>query len=132
MSALTPDDIATIAEVIDTAIAQRMEQVYGELEAVKQHNIVDPDSPGAMEGPLTSEIPDAANPAGAEVLAAMDRAAVAAERQKHPEYSTRINRYESQVQLLNSMREHAERSEGEATSRNPIDILEPAVAVEDR
>lgn len=36
MSALTADDIATIAEVIDTAVRARMEEVFGELEALKE------------------------------------------------------------------------------------------------
>jgi hypothetical protein len=33
---MTPDEVQTIVEVIDTAIRTRMEEVYGELEALKQ------------------------------------------------------------------------------------------------
>ena len=61
-----------------------------------------------------------------------DPEVVAAERQKQSEYATAKFRYESQLQLLNSMREHAEKPAERAAGRNPIEILEPAVAVEDR
>jgi|GEM_PF-6170029 len=105
------------------------------LELMKKHNIVDvvPLSSGAR--PQPADVPAAANlpesGEASETPSEADIIAFAAERQKQSGYATRTYRYESQVQLLNSIREHAEKQAGETGSRNLIGILEPAVAVED-
>lgn len=72
---------------------------------------------------MTSQTPSDAD----TTALAAEAAALSAEQREHPEYTTRHYRYESQVQLLHSLREHA----GKIEARSPIEILETATAVKD-
>lgn len=116
-------DVERVRRLTETIAAQIKQQEAAVeksrleiLELMKKHNIVE-----------TSETPSDADAAAL----AGEAAALAAEQRDHPGYVTRRYRYGSQVQLLNSMREHAEKSMQEGVTRNPIEILETAVAVED-
>lgn len=108
------------------------------LELMKKHNIVDLTLPNPIAVPQSSEEPDAAKlPESGEIEETSETPSEGAttgpavDRQKQSEYMTGKRRYESQVQWLNTIRENPERFMQEAASRNPIEILESAVAVED-
>ncbi len=111
-------------EMLDLMIAHNIVELAPLISEASQEP---PEAPEAA-----NQTDSAENEESSEAPMETDPEVVAAERQKQSEYATAKFRYESQRQLLNSMRDYALRNAEEAASRNPLEILEPAVAVEDR